>query len=81
MSTPGVRFDKSAQFGPGQIGVDPAAEAAIRASHVDLQLSDWGSVSARRAKKDRPDQGGWNLFIPARTVRSSPARWLVHRRS
>ena len=61
MSTPGVRFDKSAQFGPGQIGVDPAAEAAIRASHVDLQLSDWGSVSARRAK-NRPDQGGWNLF-------------------
>ena len=30
--------------------------------NVDLQLSDWGSVSARRAKKDPPDQGGWNLF-------------------
>ena len=30
--------------------------------NVDLQMSDWGSVSARRAKKDRPDQGGWNLF-------------------
>ena len=29
---------------------------------VDLQLSDWGSVSARRAKKDPPEQGGWNLF-------------------
>jgi hypothetical protein len=30
--------------------------------NVDLQLSEWGSVSARRAKKDPPDQGGWNLF-------------------
>ena len=30
--------------------------------NVDLQMSDWGSVSARRAKKDPPDQGGWNLF-------------------
>jgi peptide/nickel transport system substrate-binding protein len=30
--------------------------------NVDLQLSDWGTVSARRAKKDPPSQGGWNLF-------------------
>ncbi len=29
---------------------------------VDLQLSDWGTVSARRARKDPPDKGGWNLF-------------------
>jgi ABC-type transport system substrate-binding protein len=28
--------------------------------NVDLQWSDVGSV---RAKKDPPDQGGWNLFI------------------
>jgi peptide/nickel transport system substrate-binding protein len=30
--------------------------------NVDMQLSDWGSVAARRAKKDPPAQGGWNLF-------------------
>jgi len=30
--------------------------------NVDVQMSDWGTVSARRAKKDPPDQGGWNLF-------------------
>jgi peptide/nickel transport system substrate-binding protein len=30
--------------------------------NVDLQLSDWGTVSARRAKKDPPSLGGWNLF-------------------
>lgn len=29
---------------------------------IDLQLSDWGSVAARRAKKDPPTQGGWNMF-------------------
>lgn len=33
--------------------------------NVDLQLSDWGSVAARRAKKDAPDQGGWNIFHTA----------------
>jgi peptide/nickel transport system substrate-binding protein len=29
---------------------------------VDLQLSDWGSVATRRQKKDKPSEGGWNLF-------------------
>ncbi len=30
--------------------------------NVDLQLTDWGTASARRAKKDPPAQGGWNMF-------------------
>jgi peptide/nickel transport system substrate-binding protein len=30
--------------------------------NVDMQLTDWGSVAARRAKKAPPSQGGWNLF-------------------
>jgi peptide/nickel transport system substrate-binding protein len=29
---------------------------------VDMQMSDWGTVAARRQKKDPPAQGGWNLF-------------------
>ncbi len=29
---------------------------------VDLQLSDWGSVATRRQRKDKPSEGGWNLF-------------------
>ncbi len=29
---------------------------------VDLQFMDWGTVAARRAKKDPPSKGGWNLF-------------------
>ncbi|WP_408886970.1 ABC transporter substrate-binding protein [Limobrevibacterium gyesilva] len=31
--------------------------------NVELQASDWGTLVTRRAKKDRPDQGGWNIFF------------------
>src|SRR5690606_22290963 len=31
--------------------------------NVDAQAMDWGSVVARRAKKDPPSQGGWNIFV------------------
>jgi peptide/nickel transport system substrate-binding protein len=31
--------------------------------NVDLQAMDWSSVVARRAKKDPPQQGGWNLLF------------------
>ena len=30
--------------------------------NVELAVSDWGTMVARRAKKDPPGQGGWNLF-------------------
>jgi len=46
------------------------AESAVGADmfrkmgmNLDEQVSDWGSVVARRAKKDPPDQGGWNVFF------------------
>ena len=39
--------------------------------NVDLQMSDWGSVSTRRAKKDPPDQGGWNPFSYQRQLRAA----------
>ena len=29
---------------------------------VDLQALDWQTVVSRRAKKDAPDKGGWNIF-------------------
>ena len=29
---------------------------------VDLQAMDWQTVVARRARKDAPDKGGWNIF-------------------
>nr|WP_245215122.1 ABC transporter substrate-binding protein [Pararoseomonas indoligenes] len=30
--------------------------------NVDYQVSDWATVAQRRAKKDPPDKGGWNLL-------------------
>jgi peptide/nickel transport system substrate-binding protein len=30
--------------------------------NVDYQSLDWGTVGSRRAKKDPPSQGGWNIF-------------------
>jgi peptide/nickel transport system substrate-binding protein len=31
--------------------------------NVDLQAMDWGSVLARRVKRDPVDAGGWNIFF------------------
>jgi peptide/nickel transport system substrate-binding protein len=31
-------------------------------AQVDLQAVDWSTLVARRAKKDPPAQGGWNVF-------------------
>lgn len=40
------------------------AESLKRAGvAVDLQASDWSTISVRRARKDPPDKGGWHLFI------------------
>ncbi len=32
---------------------------------VDMQTMDWGTLVARRAKKDVPTAGGWNAFMTA----------------
>ena len=45
---------------------DVAADALRQAGmNVDYVATDWGSVIARRAKKDPPEQGGWNVFCTA----------------
>ena len=31
--------------------------------NVDLQNMDWASIGARRAKKDAPEAGGWNIYV------------------
>ena len=31
--------------------------------NVDLQTSDWGTVVQRRASRQSPDKGGWNVFF------------------
>ena len=33
--------------------------------NVDAQHLDWATVSARRARQEVPDQGGWNIFVSA----------------
>ena len=31
--------------------------------NVDMQTMDWASIGARRAKKDAPEAGGWNMYV------------------
>ncbi|TWO69041.1 ABC transporter substrate-binding protein [Caenimonas sedimenti] len=31
--------------------------------NVDMQTSDWASIGARRAKRDAPEAGGWNMYV------------------
>lgn len=30
---------------------------------TELFASDWGTISARRASREAPDKGGWNMFV------------------
>ncbi|HKM65459.1 MAG TPA: ABC transporter substrate-binding protein [Acidisphaera sp.] len=42
---------------------DVTADALKRIGmNVDYVALDWGTVGQRRAKKDPPDKGGWNIF-------------------
>ena len=45
--------------GQGDVSADVMAKAGF---NVDYVATDWGTVGARRAKKDPPSQGGWNMF-------------------
>lgn len=40
--------------------IDALRKAGV---NVDIQSLDWATISSRRARKDPPDKGGWNLFI------------------
>lgn len=31
--------------------------------NVDMQTMDWASIGARRARRDAPDAGGWNMYV------------------
>jgi peptide/nickel transport system substrate-binding protein len=31
--------------------------------NVDAQTSDWATITGRRAKKDAPETGGWNIYV------------------
>src|SRR5688572_3261165 len=52
---------------------DVAAQLLRQAGFkVDLQAMDWNTLVGRRAKKDPPQQGGWNMFF---TAWVAPALW------
>jgi peptide/nickel transport system substrate-binding protein len=46
----------------GALGDVTAANLRKVGLNVDVADTDWGTMVARRAKKDPPDQGGWNIF-------------------
>ena len=48
--------------------ITPATQVLIQAMreaglNVDAQAMDWGTTVTRRAKKEAPDKGGWNIFV------------------
>jgi peptide/nickel transport system substrate-binding protein len=43
----------------GEVTADNLRKIGV---NVEIATSDWGTMVARRAKKDPPGQGGWNLF-------------------
>src|SRR2546429_841141 len=45
-----------------EVGAQLLRQAGFK---VDLQAMDWNTVVTRRAKKDPPAQGGWNMFFTA----------------
>ncbi len=42
------------------VGADMMKQVGM---NVDYQVRDWGTVVQRRAVKDAPDKGGWNVFF------------------
>jgi peptide/nickel transport system substrate-binding protein len=45
---------------------DVAAQQLRQAGFkVDLQSMDWNTLVSRRAKREAPNQGGWNIFLTA----------------
>ena len=45
-----------------EVGAQLLRQAGFK---VDVQAMDWQTLVARRAKRDAPDKGGWNLFFTA----------------
>jgi peptide/nickel transport system substrate-binding protein len=52
--------DLSVLKAESDVGVDMFSRLGM---NVDAQVMDWGTVVSRRAKKDPPGQGGWNVFF------------------
>ncbi len=46
-------------FAEAQVATDTLKRIGM---NLDVRVSDWGTVVQRRASKQPPDQGGWNIF-------------------
>jgi peptide/nickel transport system substrate-binding protein len=57
-----------------QVLIQEMREAGL---NLDVQAMDWGSVVQRRAKKEAPAQGGWNIFITTSSG-TSGANPVIH---
>lgn len=44
----------------GPVAADSLKKAGF---NVDLQAIDWQTLVSRRAKKEKPSEGGWNIFM------------------
>ncbi len=51
--------------GLAQVAADELRSIGV---NVDLQMSDWGTLVVRRARKDAAAQGGWNIFVSGGAV-------------
>jgi peptide/nickel transport system substrate-binding protein len=51
--------DQPVLFATAQVLADFLKKAGL---NVNYQVMDWGTLVARRAKKDPPSQGGWSMF-------------------
>jgi peptide/nickel transport system substrate-binding protein len=65
----GYNGEKVVVMGASDLGIikaeaDVGADMLRRCGmNVDYQIMDWGTLVQRRAKKDPPDKGGWNVFF------------------
>jgi peptide/nickel transport system substrate-binding protein len=64
------------------VTINPLTQVMIQAMreaglNLDIQAMDWGSVVQRRAKKEPPAQGGWNIFVTTSSG-TSGANPIIH---
>ncbi len=52
--------DQAALFGMCAVAQDMLQKLGM---HVDYAVMDWGTLVQRRASKEPPEKGGWNMFI------------------
>jgi peptide/nickel transport system substrate-binding protein len=55
-----VSSDQPVQSAQGAVLLDVLHKLGM---NVDYQVMDWGTVVQRRASKEPPAKGGWNMFI------------------